>query len=63
MINKYKNKIIEKIEEGQNFLITGNALEIFGNGIKDVGKFVFEENGGPFLRGPWNILTLIQKET
>lgn len=50
-LNKYKNKIIEKIEDGQNFLITGNALEIFGNGIKDVGKFVFEENGGPFLEG------------
>ena len=50
-LKKYKKDIVKKIEAGQNFLVTGNALEIFGNGIKDVGKFVFEENGGPFLEG------------
>lgn len=50
-LKKYKKDIVKEIEAGQNFLVTGNALEIFGNGIKDVGKFVFEENGGPFLEG------------
>ena len=50
-LKKHKKDIVKEIEAGQNFLVTGNALEIFGNGIKDVGKFVFEENGGPFLEG------------
>ena len=50
-LNIFKKEIIQRINEGQNFIITGNALEIFGNGIKDVGKFVFKENGGPFVEG------------
>lgn len=50
-LKKHKKDIVKEIEAGQNFLVTGNALEIFGNGIKDVGKFVFEENGDPFLEG------------
>lgn len=32
-LSKYKDRIKELIDEGVNFLITGNALEVFGNEI------------------------------
>ncbi|MDD7718947.1 MAG: hypothetical protein PUJ11_05555 [Eubacteriaceae bacterium] len=34
-LSAYKDRIAELIEKGANFLITGNALEIFGNIIED----------------------------
>lgn len=34
-LGKYRERISELIKNGTNFLITGNALEIFGKGIED----------------------------
>ena len=41
----HRDRIRERIEEGMNFLITGNALEIFGNEIIEEGKTVTEGLG------------------
>lgn len=46
-LKKYIDEIRAKIEDGQNFLVTGNALDIFCNKIIDVGDFQFEEIGSP----------------
>lgn len=35
-LRPYKNKLSEMIEDGTFFLITGNALEIFGKSIDDI---------------------------
>lgn len=34
----YRDKIVDRINSGMNFLITGNALEIFGNKIYEEGS-------------------------
>lgn len=39
------------VERGQFFLITGNAMEVFGHEIKDVGKLVFVKSGGGTVKG------------
>lgn len=47
----YRQELIDAIENGQNFLITGNALEIFGSGITEKGPVVFEAAGGEYVKG------------
>lgn len=45
VVNKlmlYKNEIEKKIESGMNFLITGNALEVFGKNIYENDVLVLE---------------------
>ncbi len=45
----FKNRIIEMIDAGVHFVITGNALDIFGEGIqKEDGSFVEGLNIFPF---------------
>ncbi|MBP3815989.1 MAG: hypothetical protein J6H21_03890 [Firmicutes bacterium] len=41
-----REEIWNTIEDGQRFLITGNAMEIFGNGIVERGDMVVSEIGG-----------------
>lgn len=41
-----RSEIWDAIERGQRFLITGNALEIFGNGITEKSDMVISEIGG-----------------
>ncbi len=41
-LGKYKERIAELIESGAKFLITGNALEIFGKRIEDADGTVVE---------------------
>ena len=41
-LRQYKERIVELIENGCRFLITGNALEIFGNAIEDKDGTVVE---------------------
>ena len=36
----YRDVILKRIEEGGNFLITGNAMELFGKRIEEDGKLV-----------------------
>lgn len=36
----YRDVILKRIEEGSNFLITGNAMELFGRRIEEDGKVV-----------------------
>ena len=45
-LTQYKSDIWNAIERGQRFLITGNALEIFGNRIEEKGEMVISEIGG-----------------
>ncbi len=42
---KYRDRIKELIESGANFLITGNALEVFGKKIEDVDGTVIDGLG------------------
>jgi lipid II isoglutaminyl synthase (glutamine-hydrolysing) len=42
---KYRDRIKELIESGANFLITGNALEVFGKRIEDVDGTVINGLG------------------
>ncbi len=42
---KYRDRIKELIESGVNFLITGNALEVFGKKIEDVDGTVIDGLG------------------
>lgn len=42
---KYREKLVEMIEEGVYFLLTGNAMEVFGTEIKDVDGTVVEGLG------------------
>lgn len=49
-LRPYKDEITAAIERGQAFYISGNALEIFGKGISDVGKISFEEAGGKYVQ-------------
>ena len=36
----YRDRIFERIDEGMNFLITGNAMELFGESIEEDGEEV-----------------------
>ena len=36
----YREEILQKVEEGVNFLITGNAMELFGKSIEEDGEEV-----------------------
>ena len=44
-LNCCKERIVELIEDGANFLVTGNALEVFGKEIKDVDGVTAEGLG------------------
>lgn len=44
-LDKYRDRIKECIEKGVPFLITGNALEIFGKEIREEGKKVCDGLG------------------
>lgn len=35
-LSSYRDKLVEMIDEGVHFIVTGNALEVFGGEIKDV---------------------------
>ena len=41
-LSKYKNEIKQKIEEGQNILVTGNSIEIFGTHIVNTDGSLIE---------------------
>ena len=45
-LNNYREGIWRAIERGQRFLITGNALEIFGIGIDERSDMMVSEIGG-----------------
>ncbi len=38
ILSRYRDRIIELIDKGTVFLVTGNAVEIFGNYIEDAGR-------------------------
>lgn len=40
LLRPYKENILEEIDKGTIFLITGNAIEIFGNAIKDEDRTI-----------------------
>lgn len=40
LLRPYKESILEEIEKGTIFLITGNAIEIFGNSIHDAERTI-----------------------
>lgn len=40
ILSQYKDRIRELIDKGVIFLITGNAIEIFGNEIRDGGRTI-----------------------
>ncbi len=44
-LSEYRQRIEELIEEGASFLITGNALEVFGKRIEDVDGTVIDGLG------------------
>ncbi len=44
-LSEYKEEIRESVESGKAFLITGNALEVFGKKIEDVDGTVVEGLG------------------
>lgn len=46
-LRKYADEISNKIEAGQNFFVTGNAVDVFCKKIVDVGDFQLDEIGSP----------------
>ncbi len=50
-LKKYKDEIKSTIDNGQRFLITGNAIEIFGNGIYDAEEQTLYDDFTGFIEG------------
>lgn len=47
-LKPFRDDLVNAIEKGQRFLVTGNALEVFGSGITDLDTELMEDGASTF---------------